>query len=224
MQAKSTHPMQTRSRSGIYKKKLFACQSLSDLDITVPTSVAQALSHPKWKKAMEEEIAALEKNRTWTLTPATSTMNVVGNRWVFKIKKNPDGSTNRYKARLVTKGFHQNPGVDFKETFSPVINPCTIRLVLAIAVSRNWPISQVDINNAFLNGTLTETIFMTQPEGFVNSFVPTHVCHLHKSLYGLKQAPRAWYDKLKVTLCSWGFKRSQLDTSLFIFQSNIDVI
>ena len=121
---------------------------------------------------------------------------------MFKIKRNPDGSIQRHKARLVAKGFQQRPGIDFQETFSHVIKPSTVKVVLSVAVSRHWDVRQIDVNNAFLNGILTEEVFMKQPEGFVDPAQPSAVCKLNRSLYGIRQAPRAWYDRLKSTLCT----------------------
>src|SRR5436305_13217403 len=118
-------------------------------------------------------------------------MNINSNKWVFRVKKKPDGTIDKLKARLVARGFQQHAGVDFVETFSPVVKPLTIRLVLTLAVTKGWPIQQVDVNNAFLNGDLKEAVFMNQPEGYVDQSKPTHVCRLIKSLYGLKQAPKA---------------------------------
>ncbi|RVW31560.1 Retrovirus-related Pol polyprotein from transposon RE1 [Vitis vinifera] len=140
---------------------------------------------------MDDELATLARNCTWVLVPPPSNQNIVGCKWVFRIKRNPDGSISRYKARLVAKGFHQRPGVDYHDTFSPVVKPTTIRVVLSIALSNSWPISQLDVNNAFLHGTLTEDVYMAQPPGYVDQANPTHVCRLQKALYGLKQAPRA---------------------------------
>lgn len=122
---------------------------------------------------------------------------------MFKVKYNSDGTILKHKARLVAKGFHQTPGIDFEETFSPVVKAPTIRVLFTLAVTFGWDIQQVDVNNAFLNGDLHEAVFMVQPEGFVDDQFPTHVCKLRKSLYGLKQAPRAWYTKLRTALHSW---------------------
>ena len=142
--------------------------------------------------------------------------NIVGCRWIYKIKRTADGTIERYKARLVAKGFHQQEGIDFSETFSPVIKHATIHLVLAIVVSSNWNITQLDVQNAFLHGDLQETVFMTQPQGYVHPQYPNHVCQLHKSLYGLRQAPRSWFSKLSTALKLLGFIESKADTSLFV--------
>ena len=143
-------------------------------------------------------------------------MNLVGSRWVYKIKRRADGSVERYKARMVAQGFIQEEGIDYSETFSPVIKPTIIWLVLIIAISNGWLIHQLDVHNAFLNGILQEEVYINQPRGFVHSDFPTHVCHFYKSFYGLKQAPRPWYMQLSDFLLSIGFQASKADTSLFI--------
>jgi hypothetical protein len=142
--------MQTRSKNGIVKPKLgYAAQTY--YSITEPTTYSTASKHPQWYNAMNEEFQALQKQGTWTLVPATSSKNIVGCKWVYKLKYNSDGSISRYKARLVAKGFHQQYGVDFDETFSPVVKPPTVRLILSLATSLNWPLRQLDIKNAFLH-------------------------------------------------------------------------
>jgi len=127
-------------------------------------------------------------------------MNLIGCKWVFRTKYKADGSILKHKACLVAKGFLQTPGIDYLETFSPVVKAPIIRVLFALAVHFGWDIQQVDINNVFLNGELVEDVYMTQPTGFVDSNFPSYVCKLKKSLYGLKQAPRAWYLKLKYAL------------------------
>nr|KYP48064.1 Retrovirus-related Pol polyprotein from transposon TNT 1-94 [Cajanus cajan] len=171
---------------------------------------------------MKQEYSALLKNNTWTLVQLPPNRNAIGCKWVFRIKENFDGSVNKYKAILVAKGFLQQPGFDFNETFSPVIKPVTIRLILTLAISNHWDIHQLDVNNAFLNGSLNETVYMQQPPGF-EVHDSTLVCKLNKALYGLKQVPRQWFERLQYTLLQFGFKASKCDPSLFTYhrQSNI---
>ena len=121
---------------------------------------------------MSEEYNALLHNSTWDLIPFHPSQNIIGCKWVFRIKRNPDGSVARYKARLVAKGFHQRPGVDFTETFSPVVKPTTIRLILSLATTKGWQLRQLDVNNAFLQGSLSEDVFMQQPPGFTHPQYP----------------------------------------------------
>lgn len=145
---------------------------------------------------MDSEFTALISNQTWELVPPSPNLNIVSNKWIFRLKKNTDGSMQRYKARLVAKGFHQHPGVDFFETFSPVAKTSTIRVILSVTVSQGWMLRQLDFKNAFLNGTLIEEVYMSQPPGYVDVDRPTYVCKLNKVIYGLKQAPRAWNTTL----------------------------
>uniref|UniRef100_A0A2N9E3A6 Integrase catalytic domain-containing protein n=1 Tax=Fagus sylvatica TaxID=28930 RepID=A0A2N9E3A6_FAGSY len=168
-----THPMQTRSKSGIFKPKVgFAAHV--DYSVTEPTSYTTASKHSQWCDAMHEEFQALQKQGTWSLVPKPPFKNIVGCKWVYKLKYNSDGTIARHKARLVAKGFHQQYGIDFDETFSPVVKPPTVRLILSLAVSLNWPLRQLDVKNAFLHGTLKEEVYMTQPQGYVDPTHPTH--------------------------------------------------
>lgn len=179
----NTHPMQTRAKSGIVKPKLNPTLLLTHLE---PTSVGQALAAPHWYQAMKEEYQALMRNQTWTLVKPSESRKPIGCKWVFRVKENSDGSLNKYKARLVAKGFHQQAGSDFTEAFSPVVKPVTVRIVLTLAVTHKWTIQQIDVNNAFLNGTLEEEVFMQQPPGF-ESFDKSLVCKLNKAIYGLNR-------------------------------------
>lgn len=164
---------------------------------------------------MSTEIDAQLRNHTWYLEPPAAHQNVVGNKWVFKLKYLPNGKIECYKSQLVAKGFHQQQGIDYSETFSHVIKSSTIRLVLKVAMARDWLIYQLYVNNAFLQGSLKEEVYLTQPLGFVDADRPHHVCRLRIAIYGLKQAPRAWYLELKTYLVSVGFCNSVADTSLF---------
>ncbi|GJR20999.1 ribonuclease H-like domain-containing protein [Tanacetum coccineum] len=136
--------------------------------------------------------------------------------WLYKHKYNADGSLNRYKARLVANGRSQQQGIDYDETFSPVVKPATILTVLSLAVSQQWPIHQLDVKNAFFHGHLIKTVYMHQPPGFTDSAHSDYVCLLQKSLYGLKQAPRAWFQRFSSYIRA-GFYHNKTDSSLFIF-------
>ena len=185
-----------------------------------PATYVEALESPEWCRAMQEEIDALRQNQTWHLVPRRPGINVVDCRWVFKLKRHDDGTVDRHKARLVAKGFRQRHGIDYDDTFSPVVKPATVLLVLSVAVSRGWHIRQTDVKNAFLHGVLQETVYMTQPPGFEDSHQRDMVCKLDKAIYGLKQAPRAWFARLSSKLCDLGFRSSSADTSLFVLQNS----
>jgi len=135
---------------------------------------------------MSEEFTALMTNGTWSLVPNQPHFNIIGHKWVFHLKRDLDGSIVCHKGWLVAKGFHQQPGIDYKDTFSPVIKPQTIKIVLCIAISKGWSLTQMDVNNAFLHGTISKNVYMDQPRGFVHPTFPHYVCKLHKAEYGLK--------------------------------------
>ncbi|GJW08473.1 ribonuclease H-like domain-containing protein [Tanacetum coccineum] len=182
--------MVTRSQLGTLKPVERLSLHTSSVS-PIPKSPFIALKDPNWSNAMYDEYNALVKNGTWVLVPKPADINLVRSMWLFKHKFHADGTLSRYKARLVANGSSQQMGVDFDETFSPVVKPATIRTVLTLVVSRHWPIHQLDVKNAFLNGDLSKTVYMHQPLGFVDPQHPTHVCLLQRSLYGLKQAPRS---------------------------------
>jgi hypothetical protein len=140
---------------------------------------------------MDEEYGALMRNNTWKLVPPRPGINVVDCIWIYKIKQKADGSVDRYKARLVAKGFKQRFGIDYEDTFSPVVKIATVRLVLAVSVSRGWSLRQLNVKNVFLHGVLEEEVYMRQPPGYVDRGKQNYICKLEKALYGLKQAPRA---------------------------------
>ncbi|QHN94291.1 Retrovirus-related Pol polyprotein [Arachis hypogaea] len=166
---------------------------------------------------MEEEYEALMRNQTWKLVPKSppNTAPTIGCKWVFRIKKHPNETIQKYKARLIAKGFHQKEGVNFNQVFSPIVQPSTVKIMLSLALTKGWKIRQFDFNNDFLIGDLAEDVFMSQPEGFLSPTQPYHVCKLQRSLYGLKQALHAWFTKLKQTLNKFGFSNTRSDTSLF---------
>lgn len=167
---------------------------------------------------MKVELDALALNNTWSSVDLPSGKTPIGCKWVYKIKYHADGSIERHKARLLAKGYTQLEGVDYFETFSPVAKLTTVRVLLALAAAKDWFLEQLDVNNAFLHGDLSEEVYMTLPPGLSSSTsdLSNNVCRLHKSLYGLKQASRQWNHKLTHTLLSLGYKQSSADHSLFI--------
>jgi hypothetical protein len=185
---------------------------------TEPRSLSEALQQPRWKEAMDREFAALKQNQTWRLVPPRRGLNVIDSRWVYKIKRKHDGSVDRFKARLVAKGFKQRHGIDYDDTYSPVIKPTTIRVILSLTMMQGWHMRQLDVDNAFLHGYLEDEVYMVQPLGYVDKSFPTHLCKLEESLYGLKQAPRAWFDRLSSKLQELGFVPSKADVSLFVYK------
>jgi len=211
----STHPMQTRSKSGIVKLKQYPTLLLT---ITEPASIKHALSSSIWRSAVQEEYNALMANNTWTLTSLPPGRKSIGCKWIFRVKENADGTINKYKACLVAKGFHQKYGCDYTESFSPIVKPVTVRLILTLAITNQWPLQQIDVNNGFLNDLLHEEVYMDPPPDFL-PFDSNLVCKLHKSIYGLKQAPRAWYERLTSTLISFGFVNSKCDPSLLVLNT-----
>lgn len=183
----------------------------------LPRTLAEAKARkdwPKWEAAVNEEMAALKKNKTWRLTELPGDRKAITSKWVFKVKPGMNGQPERYKARLVARGFSQKFGFDYSETYSPVAKLDTLRSVLAIACRDKMVVHQMDVCTAFLNGSLTEEIFMIQPEGFVEG--NNLVCRLEKSLYGLKQASRAWNSRFhSFVVDRLGFQQSANDRCLY---------
>ncbi|KAJ0440609.1 putative RNA-directed DNA polymerase [Helianthus annuus] len=193
------------------------CQfALSSLE---PTTPQEAVSKAEWKRAMEEELASLQKHNTWTLTDLPEGKQAIGLKWVFKLKFHADGKIQKYKARLVAKGYAQKNGIDYEETFSPVARFETIRVVLALAAQMGWVAYQFDVKSAFLNGVLKEEVYVRQAPCFEIKGQERKVFKLHKALYGLKQAPRAWYSRIDGFLVQHGYRRSQSEPTLYVKKS-----
>jgi hypothetical protein len=193
---------------------------VSFVAIHEPQTLKEAMASPQadlWEAAINEEMASLLENETWDLVPCPRGIKAIPSKYVFKLKTDPAGNIERFKARLVIKGFKQTEGIDFNEVFAPVARHTTLRTLLAVAAEKDWNLFQLDIKTAFLNGRLeeTEAVYMEPPEGFQQG-EPGIVCRLKKALYGLKQAPRAWYLKLKSELRLLGFQASTTDPALFM--------
>jgi hypothetical protein len=167
----------TRLQKGIKKPKHYTDGTIrySFLCTTgEPQNLKEALDNKDWRNAMNEEYDTLVKNKTWRLVPSHhGNQNIIDCKWVYKIKKKSDGSIDRYKARLVAKGFKQCYGIDYEDTLSPIVKSATIRLFLAIAISRGWSLRQLDVKNAFLHGVLEEEVYMKQHPGYEDPNAPT---------------------------------------------------
>ncbi|CAI7841553.1 unnamed protein product [Closterium sp. NIES-53] len=199
-----------------YEECAFAFFSLVEMP-GEPATLKEALESSdakEWKKAMESELKSIEENGTWELVELLEGRKAITSKWLFKIKSDADGKIERYKSRLVAKGYQQKEKVDYKELFAPVVKPTTLRTLLAGAAIKGWVVKQMDVTTAFLNGVLEEDIFMAQPEGFDDG--SGRFFRLKKALYGLKQAPRQWYLKLRGVLEEIGFTPSTADHSLFM--------
>ncbi|GJU46458.1 putative RNA-directed DNA polymerase, partial [Tanacetum coccineum] len=184
-----------------------------------PSTYYDAVKDTRWVEAMNNEIEALIRNNTWTITDLPIGKKAIDNKWLYKIKYKSTGQVDKFKARVVAKGFSQKEGIDFDETFSPVVKMVTVRCLICIAVSNDWPLFQLDVNNAFLYGELNEDIYMSLPLGF-ECADKNKVCKLNKALYGLKQAPRQWNAKLTTVLVEHGFVQSKFDYSLYLKHTN----
>jgi hypothetical protein len=163
---------------------------------------------------MQEELNNFTRNEVWSLVERPK-QNVIGTKWVFRNKQDEHGVVTRNKVRLVAQGFTQIKGLDFGETYAPVARLESIRILLAFATHHDFKLYQMDVKSAFLNGPISELVYVEQPPGFEDSKFPNHVYKLHKALYGLKQALRAWYECLKDFLLRKGFKIGKVDPTLF---------
>ena len=180
-----------------------------------PESFEEAKIHKEWLRACEAEIESITKLDSWELVDLPPGAKPIGLKWIFKLKRNSDGSINKYKSRLVAKGYVQRYGIYYEEVFAPVARIETIRLLINLAATNGWEIHHLDVKTAFLHGELKETVYVSQPEGFEVKGSEEKVYKLKKALYGLKQAPRAWNDKLNKILLSFEFTRCHKEPSVY---------
>jgi transposase InsO family protein len=189
----------------------------SDLPSTYQEAVT-CMDSQRWKGAIEEELNSHKKNHTWDIVALPADRKPIKCKWVFKIKQNSDGTTQRYKARLVAKGCSQKAGIDYTETFSPVVRYDTLRILIALTTLYDWEIDHVDAVVAFLQGNIDEEIYMECPDGLEVSKERGDiklVCRLQKAIYGLKQSGRAWYTKLDEALKSFGLTCADFDCCVY---------
>ena len=184
----------------------------------VPITYSQAISSDDasfWKTGIDVERSAHERHGTWVLVPRSEASNILTSRWIFNVKDLPDGGY-KAKARLVARGFQQVQGVDYNETYAPVVKLTSIRILLAIVAHFDLELHQMDVVTAFLNGEMDEDVYMEQPEGCQNTSKPDHVCKLVKALYGTKQGPRMWNVKIDDFLKDLKFRSSTYDPCIYI--------
>ncbi|CAJ2638092.1 unnamed protein product [Trifolium pratense] len=212
----SSTPIKLKDLSDIYARCNYC--------VVEPENFDEAIKEDVWRNAMQEEIDAIEKNKTWQLVEKPNDKEAIGVKWVYKLKHNPDGSIQRAKARLVVKGYAQQPGIDYSETFAPVARLDTVRTIIALAAQKGWNLYQLDVKSAFLNEELKEEVYVQQPQGFVSKGQEEKVYRLKKALYGLKQAPRAWYSEIDSYFVQQGFQRSQSEPTLYVKHQGKDDI
>ncbi|CAM8918128.1 unnamed protein product [Rhodiola kirilowii] len=200
------------------------CGFASFVSHAEPKTVADALKDPEWVNAMQEELHQFERNKVWRLVPRPEDKNVIGTKWVFRNKMDDKGVVVRNKARLVVKGYNQQEGIDYDETFAPVARLEAIRLLIAYSTYHGFTLQQMDVKTAFLNGVLKEEVYVSQTPGFEDLTHPDHVHILDKALYGLKQAPRAWYERLSQFLLSHSYVRGEVDKTLFLLKEGKDTL
>ncbi|WZY77861.1 hypothetical protein YC2023_024245 [Brassica napus] len=181
----------------------------------IPRSYEEAMKHKVWRDSVGDERDAMIRNDTWYESELPKGKKAVSSRWIFTIKYLANGEIDRRKTRLVARGFTQTYGEDYIDTFAPVAKLHTIRIVLSIATNLEWDLWQMDVKNAFLQGELEDEVYMHPPPGLEHLVKPGNVLRLKKAIYGLKQSPRAWYRKLSTTLNGRGFRKSELDHTLF---------
>uniref|UniRef100_A0A2N9FZX9 Integrase catalytic domain-containing protein n=1 Tax=Fagus sylvatica TaxID=28930 RepID=A0A2N9FZX9_FAGSY len=196
-------------------------------DVDEPASFSEALHSPdrdEWMTAMQEEMSSMDKNNVWELVDLPPGRKTIGNKWVLKVKRKADGSIDRYKARLVAKGYTQREGIDYEDTFSPVVRFASIRLILSIVAKQDLELFQMDVKTAFLNGELDEEIYMAQPAGFEAKGHERKVCRLKRSIYGLKQSSRQWYLRFHDSITSFGFEMIEEDHCVYLKRSKRSIL
>eukprot|EP00253_Pinus_taeda_P015702 PITA_15702 len=181
-----------------------------------PIHFEDVIKDKKWIESMDEEMNAIERNKTWDLVELPKGKEVIGVKWVYKTKSNVEGKIERHKARLVVKGYKQQYGRDYEETFAPVARMETVRAVLSIIAQNKWKVYQMDVKSAFLNEVLMEEIYIEQPLSYEKKGQENKVCRLKKALYGMKQTPRAWYSRIDSYLLENEFDKCEGEPTVYI--------
>ncbi|GKB48547.1 retrovirus-related pol polyprotein from transposon TNT 1-94 [Tanacetum coccineum] len=194
----------TRQRQHIDSKVCMYALTVSTIE---PKNIKEAMADHSWIESMQDELNQFERLQVWELVPRLEGKNIIALKWLWKNKCDAENIVVRNKTRLVAKGYRQEEGIDFEESFAPVARLEAVRMFIAYAAHKNITIFQMDVKTAFLNGPLKEKVYISQPEGFIDLEFPDYVYMLKKSLYGLKQEPHAWYDKLSSFLIEHGFTK-----------------
>ena len=219
-------PSSTRGKSGWLEEEIprlhvFMMEAMKEGSIVTPKTYEEAMRGPQskdWRKACIKEIQSLKDNKTFEVVVLPTGKNVVESRWLYKIKFKSDGTLDKFKARFVAKGYSQVFGLDYNETFAPVLSMGTMRMILAVAAAKGWKVTQLDVSTAFLYSDLEEEIYVRQPKGF-HEGNKSHVWKLLKALYGLKQGPSAWNKLLTSVLKDLNLVQSKYDPCLFTHRS-----
>ena len=222
-------PVVVTTRSGRVSKQpnRLGFHMTADIKVPEPRTWKQAMrssNAEQWKKAAEAEFQSLMKHETWDLVTLPPGKKLVGGRWVFRAKHDENGQIERFKGRYVAQGFTQVHGEDYNEIFSPVVRWESVRTLISMAVQNNMLLHQMDVETAFLNGLLSDEIYMQQPEGFIKPGQEHLVCKLKHSLYGLKQSPRCWNEVLHKQLLNMQFVQSAHDSCIYIGKVNGDLV
>lgn len=211
------------SRQPIYTEKfkdwirdlgLLSCNNQPHEPLSYNEAVTSDEAH-LWRPAIEDEYTSPMKNETWLLTPLPPGRTAIKAKWIFKVKPGHKYDPPRYKAWLVAKGYTQSHGLDYQDTYAPVVKHSSLRTILSLVAAMDLEITQLDIKTAFLYGELEEELYLEQPEGFITAGREKEVCRLKKSLYGLKQAPRAWNTKFNEFLLKFGLTRCDSDSCVY---------
>ncbi|GJV71574.1 retrovirus-related pol polyprotein from transposon TNT 1-94 [Tanacetum coccineum] len=193
-------------------------------NVIKPKNINEALKDKSWVIAMQEELNQFISNDVWELVPNPKNMTIIGTKWVYRNKLDENGVVSRNKTRLVAQGYNQQEGIDYDETYAPIARLESIRILLAYAYALYFRLFQMDVKSAFLNGFISEEVYVAQPPGFIDFTKPNHVYRLKKALYGLKQAPKAWYDKLKSCLSKHDYTMEIKQTALAISTTEAEYV
>nr|GEZ44201.1 retrovirus-related Pol polyprotein from transposon TNT 1-94 [Tanacetum cinerariifolium] len=229
----SSNAAETSSSQNVDPSNMHTNQFQSDGDMCMyaltvstmePKNVKEAMTDPAWIESMQEELLQFKRMDVWVLVLTPDNISPLTLKWLFKKKHDEEQTVIRNKSRLVVRGFRQEEGLDFEESFTPVARMEAIRIFLAYAAHKSFTVFQMDVKTAFLHGSLKEDVYVCQPEGFIDADHPSHVYKLKKALYGLKQAPRTWYDKLSTFLLQNNFFKGTIDPTLFIRRFHDDIL